>query len=112
MRELNKDGVRPEKFETAFTLESGAYVQGTVLAFVLEVETARNDLRFEVQINDITQASYTLSGSRPSSTLHEVINSDVLMADGENEIEFILEDLDGRGKVNFGDAVLFYKRDI
>jgi hypothetical protein len=113
IHELNKNTARPKKKKFRFTLESGAHVHArAVLAFVLEVESARYDLRFDVQINDNAQPSHTLSGSRPSSTLHEVVNSDMLKADGENEIEFILEELDGRGKVRLSDVVLYYKRDI
>ena len=108
---LRKDDQRPphaEEFQ--FTLESGAHLSSrAILAFVLKVESNTADLRFEVAVNEIDQVNYTFSEFRSSSTLHEVIDQNVLQA-GENSIKFRIEG--GTGGVRFSDVVLFYQRDV
>lgn len=111
--ELHKSGQRPVREDFKFTLESGAHVSSrAILAFVLKVDNDAEDLHLTVEINGIEQVSYTFSGFRSSSTLHEVIDRDVLKADGENSIEFELDAGDGSGGVRFGDVVLLYQRDV
>lgn len=92
-----------------FTLESGAHLGSrSVLAFVVFANSAANNLTFEVKVNGIAQLSYTISGFR-TNTLHEAINANVLKA-GSNNIAFSITG--GSGKLEFGDTVLLYQRDI
>ena len=108
---LNKDGPRPPRAEEFnFTLESGGHLSSrAILAFVLKVDSNTTDLQFEVEVNEIDQVNYTFSEFRSSSTLHEVIDQNVLKA-CENSIKFRIEG--GTGGVRFSDVVLFYQRDI
>jgi hypothetical protein len=109
---LQKDGARPPRAEEfKFTLESGAHIGSrAILAFVLKVESGTEDLELEVEVNEVDQVNYTFSDFRSSSTLHEVIDRDLLKADVENTIKFRIEG--GTGGVRFSDVVLYYQRDI
>lgn len=92
-----------------FTLESGAHLGSrSILAFVLFVKSGANNLGFEVKINNSSQLSYTFTGFQVN-TLHEVISANVLKA-GTNNIEFRITG--GSGNLEFGDAVLWWQRDV
>lgn len=92
-----------------FSLESGAHLGSrSILAFVLFVSGNAKSLKFEVLVNGSVQLSYTYSGFR-SNTLHEVIAAD-LLKQGTNSIEFRI--VGGTGKLEFGDVVLWWQRDV
>ena len=91
--------------EFDFTLDGPHVGSRSVLYFVLFV---LDGCGFQVSINGHPQLNYQFSG-RTVITLHEVIGSNVLKA-GTNSIEFKI--ISGLGKLEFGDAVLFYQRDI
>ena len=92
-----------------FTVESGAHLGSrSILAFVLFVKNGANSLGFEVKINGSSAMTYTFTGFQVN-TLHEVIAANVLQA-GTNNIEFRVTG--GSGTLEFGDAVLWWQRDV
>lgn len=92
-----------------FSLESGAHLGSrSILAFVLFVDGNAKNLKFEVLINGSGQLSYTFTGFQVN-TLHEVIAAN-LLKQGANSIEFRI--VGGTGKLEFGDVVLWWQRDV
>jgi hypothetical protein len=94
-----------------FQLDAGAHLASrSVLTFVIFVLDGTKNLKFEVKVNGSPQLIYTLT-TTPTRvhTLHEVVDANVLRH-GNNTLEF--HPMGGVGKLEFGDVVLLYQRDI
>ncbi len=95
----------------SFTLESGANLGSrSILAFVLFVEAGAGSIGFKVSINGSSELQYTFTEARVN-TLHEVISANLLKA-GTNANKIVFSITGGSGKLDFGDIVLHYQRDI
>lgn len=94
-----------------FGLESGAHLGSrAVLLFDLFVDDSSSSLKFEVKINGSVQMTRTYSSFR-SNTMHEVVDANVLKSGANaNNIEFRIAS--GTGRLEIGDVVLFYQRDV
>jgi len=93
----------------SFSLESGAHLGSrSILAFVLFVDGNAKNLKFAVLVNGLEQLSYSFTGFQ-INTLHEVIAAN-LLKQGTNSIEFRI--VGGTGKLEFGDVVLWWQRDV
>ncbi|HEX5709357.1 MAG TPA: hypothetical protein VFX96_18795 [Pyrinomonadaceae bacterium] len=94
-----------------FELDAGVHLASrSVLMFVILVLDGTKNLKFEVKVNGSQQLDYTLTATPTRvHTIHEVINANVLKH-GNNTLDF--HPMAGVGKLEFGDVVLFYQRDI
>ena len=94
-----------------FELDTGAHLASrSVLTFVTLVHDGTKSLRFQIKVNGAGVVDYTLIPT-PSRvhTLHEVVDAN-LLRHGNNTLDF--QPISGKGKIEFGDVVLFYQRDI
>jgi hypothetical protein len=94
-----------------FELDAGVHLASrSVLTFVVFLIEGTKNLTFEVKVNGSQQLAYTLSAATTHFyAMHEVIDANVLRH-GNNTLDF--HPVSGTGKLQFGDVVLFYQRDI
>jgi hypothetical protein len=107
-------GTNNSSWSKTFSLENSTSLGSkSILAFIL-TPGGSGTITFEVKINGVSQASYKLVQAADVSTIHEVINANVLKAGTDaNTIQFsITSATGGVGLLEFGDIVLHYQRTI